>query len=201
MRATQNLTAIHQGKRSELRFQGMRVATLLGTTLALITSMGVSQAIQLADGTVYFAQPPRLVEATTTFKGVNMWGATYYFTLSVPENAGEPLQSVKINQKEGGYDIRFDLEDSRAFVGTRWDKGSKLTLGEVTKNREAQTVSVTFAPPVPPGKTVTIGLRPVRNPMFSGIYLFGVTAFPVGKKSHGQFLGFGRLHFYGNEID
>jgi hypothetical protein len=200
-RATQNLTAIHQGKRSELRFQGMRVATLLGTTLALITGMGASQAIQLADGTVYFAQPPRLVEATTTFKGVNMWGATYYFTLSVPENAGEPLQRVTINQKEGGYDIRFDLEDSRSFVGTRWDKGSKLTLGEVTRNRETQTVSVTFAPPVPPGKTVTIGLRPVRNPMFSGIYLFGVTAFPVGEKSHGQFLGFGRLHFYGNEID
>lgn len=40
--------------------------------------------------------------------------------------------------------------------------------------------------------------------MFSGVYLFGVTAFPAGEKSHGQFIGFGRLHFYndgGSDID
>jgi len=55
---------------------------------------------------------------------------------------------------------------------------------------------VTFDPPVTPGKR-SIGLRPVRNLRFSGVYLFGVTAYPVGEKSHGQFLGFGRLHFYG----
>ena len=187
-------------------YPAMRVTAIFGTTLALTAGIGgvadgLAQAVQLRDGTVYFVQPPDLVEATTTFKGVNMWGATYYFTINLPQKAGEPLQRVAITQRSGTDNIRFDLEDSRAFVGTRWDKGSKLTLGEVTKNRETQTVSVTFTPPVPPGKTVTIGLRPVRNPMFSGIYLFGVTAFPVGEKSHGQFLGFGRLHFYGNEID
>jgi hypothetical protein len=52
----------------------------------------------VADGTVYFNSPPRLVAATTTLKEVNRWGVTYYFTLSVPENAGEPLQSVRITQ-------------------------------------------------------------------------------------------------------
>lgn len=181
-------------------------ATLLGTTLALIAGFGgvatqVTQAVQLRDGTVYFVQPPDLVDATTTYNNVNMWGATYYFTIDVPENAGEPLQRVTITQKEGGYDIRFDLEDSRAFVGTRSDKGERLTLGSVTRERETKTVSVTFSPPVTPGKTVTIGLRPVRNPMFAGVYLFGVTAFPPGEKSHGQFLGFGRLHFYNHDID
>lgn len=184
----------------------MRITNfLLGITLALTTGNGVftqaSQAVQLADGTVYFTQPPSLVEATTTYKDVNIWNATYYFTIDIPQNASEPLQRVTINQREGGYDVRFNLEDTRAFEGTRRDKGTKLTLGEVTKNSETDTVTVTFAPPVPPGKTITIGLRPYQNPMFSGIYLFGVTAFPVGEKSHGQFLGFGRLHFYGNEAD
>lgn len=179
----------------------MRVSTLLGTTLVLITAIGgvtaqMTQAVQLRDGTVSFVQPPDLVEATTTFKGVNEWGATYYFTLNVPENAGEPLQRVTITQQEGTSDIRFDLEDSRAFVGTRHRKGTRLTLGQVTRDSKTQTVSVTFDPPVPPGKTVTIGLRPVKNPMFSGIYLFGVKAFPQGEKAYGQFLGFGRLHFY-----
>lgn len=181
-------------------YPAIRVA-ILRTTLAFITGMGIvgaqpATAIQLADGTVYFAQPPRLVKATTTFNNVNAWGATYYFTLTVPQKAGEPLQKVTIIQREGGDNIRFDLKDSRAFVGTRNHKGARLTLGEVTRERKTQTVSLTFNPPVPPGKTVTIGLRPVRNPLFSGVYLFGVTAFPLGEKAHGQFLGFGRLHFY-----
>nr|WP_199755917.1 DUF2808 domain-containing protein [Chroococcidiopsis cubana] len=45
-----------------------------------------------------------------------------------------------------------------------------------------------------PGTTVTVALRAKRNPS-GGIYLFGVTAFPTGEKSSGQFLGYGRLHF------
>jgi hypothetical protein len=55
---------------------------------------------------------------------------------------------------------------------------------------------VTFDPPVPPGKIITIGLRPTRNPLYDGVYLFRVTAFPPGEKATGQFLGFGRLQFY-----
>lgn len=178
----------------------MRLATIFGTTLALTVGIGgvtaELEAIQLRDSIVYFVQPPDLVEATTTFNSVNIWGATYYFTINLPENAGEPLQRVTITQKEGTDNIRFDLEDSRAFIGTRSDKGARLALGSVTN--EKKTVSVTFAPPVTPGQTVTIGLRPVHNPRSSGVYLFGVTAFPPGEKSHGQFLGFGRLHFYGD---
>ena len=177
----------------------MRGITWLGIALATTVIGGiaeVTQAVQLRDGTVYFVQPPELVEATTTFKDINVWGATYYFTLNLPQNAGEPLQRVTINQHDGTSDIRFDLKDSRAFVGTRDRKGTQLKLGEVTREKDTKTVFVTFDPPVPPGKTITIGLRPVKNPMFSGIYLFGVTAFPQGEKSHGQFLGFGRLHFY-----
>lgn len=184
----------------------MRVSVLFGTTLAVAVGIGgvltiqPSQAVQLADGTVYFVQPPSLVEATTTFNSVNAWGATYYFTLGVPQNAGEPLQKVTIKQQEGGYDIRYDLKDTRAYEGTRHRKGTRLTLGDVTRERKTQTVTVTFDPPVPPGKTVTIGLRPIQNPIYSGVYLFGVTAFPPGEKSHGQFLGFGRLHFYSNGL-
>lgn len=158
----------------------------------------LAQAVQLRDGTVYFVQPPDLVEATTTFNRANVWGATYYFTINVPENAGEPLQRVTITQREGVDNIRFDLEDSRAFVGTRSNKGARLPLGSVARDREKRSVSVIFDPPVTPGQIVTIGLRPVQNPRSSGVYLFGVTAFPVGEKSHGQFLSFGRLHFYGD---
>ena len=180
----------------------MRVATILGTTLALIAGTGdvtekVAQAVQLRDCTVYFVQPPDLIDATTTFKGVNAWGATYYFTINIPQKAGEPLQRIVINQRQGADNIRYDLEDTRAFEGTRSNRGAQVALKEVTRDRKTRTIVVNFDPPISPGRVVTIGLRPVRNPRVSGVYLFGVTAFPVGEKSHGQFLGYGRLHFYG----
>lgn len=177
----------------------MRFYSVLGATLAVIAGIeGVScllaRGIQLADGTIYFAQPPDLVAATTTFRNPGVW-AKYYFTIRLPDNAGEPLQRVTLTQREGLEDIRFDLEDSYAFEGTRSDKGQRLKLGEVTRDRQTQTVSVTFDPPISPGKTVTLLLRPVHNPLRGGVYLFGVTAFPAGEKSKGQFLGFGRLEF------
>lgn len=181
----------------------MRVTTLFGMTLSLAIGIGgvtlpMTQAVQLRDGLVYFVQPPKLVEATTTYKDVNVLSATYYFTINVPENAGESLQKVTIAQKEGAENIRYNLDDTRAFVGTRQRKETQLKLGSVTNDRDTRTVSVNFDPPVTPGQTITIALRPVSNPSFSGVYLLGVTAFPVGEKSHGQFLGFGRFQFYSN---
>lgn len=180
----------------------MRISTLLGAALAistgLLSSAEVASPVRLADGRVYFAQPPSLVSATTTFNDVYMWGATYYFTLNVPPNAGEPLERITIAQQEGIDDIEFDLEESRAFEGRRGNKGKRIAIGGVSRDDEKRSLSVTFDPPVPPGKTVTIALNPVRNPRYGGVYLFGVTAFPAGEKTYGQFLGFGRLHFYEN---
>ncbi|MBD2449141.1 DUF2808 domain-containing protein [Nostoc sp. FACHB-152] len=179
----------------------MRPRVLLGAAIASITLIegclvSQSQAIQLQDGTVYFAQPPRLVETATTYNEVYVWGATYYFTISLPENAGEGLQSLTINQREGVDNIRFDLSDTVAFEGKRSGRGQKLGLKDVKRDRKTRTVSLTFDPPVSPGKTITIGLKPWQNPRNTGVYLFGVTAFPPGEKSHGQFLGYGRLQFY-----
>ncbi|OUL19777.1 hypothetical protein BV378_31665 [Nostoc sp. RF31YmG] len=179
----------------------MRVAVILGIAIATVVGLEgytpkPSPAIQLQDGTVYFASPPRLVGASTTYNEVYIWGATYYFTLNIPENAGEPLQRVTINQREGVDYIRFNLKDSYAFEGTRSHEGQKLGLKDATSERKTQTTSLTFDPPIAPGRTITIALQPRQNPSVSGVYLFGVTAFPPGEKSHGQFLGFGRLTFY-----
>jgi hypothetical protein len=179
----------------------MRVAYLLSTAMACTLAIGsypsnLSQAVQLRDGKVYFIQPPRLEEVVTTYKDVYVWGATYYFTINIPENAGEPLQKITINQREGGDRIRFDLEDSKVFEGTRSERGQRLGIKDATSDRKTKTVSLTFDPPLPPGRIVTIGLKPRRNPSVAGVYLFGVTAFPPGENAHGQFLGYGRLQFY-----
>ncbi|WP_088240196.1 DUF2808 domain-containing protein [Calothrix rhizosoleniae] len=171
--------------------------TLIGTIFIKGFSALPTQAVQLRDGKVYFVQPPRLVKVITTYNRVRVSGVRYYFTISLPENAGEPLQKVTINQYQGLENIDFRLKKTISFVGTPSRRGKKIPLQDVTRDKKSRTVSITFDPPVYPGTTITIGLKPYYNPMHGGIYLFGVTGFPVGEKSHGQFMGFGRLHFYG----
>ncbi|MUG99303.1 DUF2808 domain-containing protein [Scytonema sp. UIC 10036] len=69
---------------------------------------------------------------------VYVWGATYYFTVSVPETAGEPLQKIAINQREGADYIHFDLKDSKAFEGTRSEQGQQIGLKDTTSDRTQQ---------------------------------------------------------------
>ncbi len=177
-------------------------AVFLGVVGPIVAPLSAAQAVQLSDGTVFFTAPPRLVGASSTNNSVYAWSVTYYFTLNHLENAGEPLQRVTIAQDEGTDTVRFSSREIEAFEGSRDRLGSKLPLGEVTVDRKSRTVTVNFDPPVPPGRQVTIALSPDRNPLYGGVYLFGVTAFPPGEKTHGQFLGFGRLSFYevGNDF-
>jgi hypothetical protein len=156
-------------------------------------------AVQLQDGRTYFTSPPQLQNFVTTERRT-LANASYYLTLTLPENAGEPLQKVTITQKDGSTrsrQVRF--ENSQAFEGTRRDRGADLPVAATNFDVDTQTVEVVFDPPVTPGKTVTIELEPDRNPRRDGVYLFGVTAFPPGDSAYGQFLGYGRLHFDGGD--
>lgn len=158
--------------------------------------LSVAYAVTKADGTTAFTQPPILVTATTPYTDTNIRGTTYYFTIELPATAGEPLKQVNFTQIQGTDNIRFDSQDSRAFEGTRDHRGAKLALKPAISNQQQQSFTVTFDSPVPPGKTVTIGLRPLQNPISDGVYLFKVTAFPNGQQSTGQHIGIGRLQFY-----
>ncbi len=178
-----------------MRVSTIFVATLVASSIWEVTVPSI-QAMQLVKRTVTFKKPPNLVNVTTTYKETNAWAARYYFVLELPENAGEPLQRVTINQRQGLEDIRFNLQKTQAFEGTPRHKGEKLTLKEVTNDTKTKTISLTFDPPVTPGKTFTVELRPVRNPTVDGVYLFGVTAFPAGENPYGLYLGPGRLQFY-----
>ncbi|MEP0980455.1 DUF2808 domain-containing protein [Leptolyngbya sp. AS-A5] len=162
---------------------------------SMVSSVALpTQAVQVR-GTSYFTSPPRLVGASTTQNYVYAWSVTYYFTLDVPENAGEPLQRVTIAQNEGVDRVRFNLKDTEAFEGDR-NSNRKIGLGEVTQDDKTRAITVNFNPPVAPGKRVTIALEPYQNPAYGGVYLFGVTAFPQGEPAYGQFLGFGRISIY-----
>jgi hypothetical protein len=136
-----------------------------------------------------------MVRAITTDSDVYSWSATYYFTLEVPADAGEPLQKVTITQK-AGFDrsLDYDLKRSVAFEGASYRRGKLVAvpIREVTFNRKSQIATVNFDPPVSPGTVVTVGLKPYKNPSTSGIYLFGVVAYPPGDKPRSQFLAFRR---------
>ncbi|MEH1998908.1 MAG: DUF2808 domain-containing protein [Nostoc sp.] len=181
----------------------MKYVTSFFSTLFVVSTglylqpHSVANAVTLSNGTIAFVQPPRLVSASTPYSNTSVPNTKYYFTLEVPATAGEPLQQVTFNQIEGSEDIQFNQKDTFAFEGTRNHQGSKLALKAVKGNDKQQTITVTFDTPIPPGKTVTIGLQTYYNPFYDGVYLFGVRAFPSGEKTTGQFLGIGRFQFYG----
>ncbi len=178
---------------------GTAIALALGSTTLAISGINPLAAVQVADGTIYFDRPPSLAGATATRSDVYASRPRYYFTLEIAEDAGEPLGQVMIAQETsyGAFgDVIDDLRSAEAFLGTRRDRDQAVTIQNVSIDEDQQSVTLTFDPPVPPGNTVTVALQPERNPRRSGVYLFGVTAYPAGEKTYGQFLGYGRLHFY-----
>lgn len=168
--------------------------------LVCLTATAAS-AVELADGKTYFTSPPRLEGASATQNTAYFWGSTYYFTLILPDNAGEPLQSVRIRQEASPDYPRFDLRDTRAYEGPRNRLGAELPLKNVTFDPQTRDITITFDQPVAPGRTVTIGLYATRNPDVGGVYLYGVTAFPAGAQPYGQFLGYGRIQIYDSGMD
>jgi hypothetical protein len=156
-----------------------------------------SQAVQFPDGRSSFEKSPRLVDMTTTQNSVSVWSAKYYVTIDLPSDIGEPLGKVTIQQGQGFDDINYRIDQTFAYIGTRRNKGEEIAIKSATID-EANLITVIFDSPVPPGRTVTIGLVPRRNPDYDGIYLFRITAFPVGEKPMGLSLGVGRLTFYRN---
>lgn len=165
-----------------------------GLLLAVALQLEPVRAIQGADGTIYFAQPPQLVGAKTFEKGAGSLIATYYLTVTVPEQAGVALQQLTLTQSDGTSPIQFVAEQTQAYQTQNRQQrvGIKLTDQDLA----TRTTALTFEPAIAPGQTVTVMLRPTMNPAIAGTYQFGVTAFPEGEQAKGQFLGVARLQFY-----
>ncbi|MBE9028220.1 DUF2808 domain-containing protein [filamentous cyanobacterium LEGE 11480] len=139
-------------------------------------------------GQIGFRSALRLNSFTTNSE-VSGLPATYRVKLMLPANAGRSLQAVKIMQDVNVDTVRFDPSETQVSLSS----GAKTPLASVGGVEQPGTATVVFNPPIAPGETVTVDL-PVRANPSDGIYLFGVTAFPEGENTLGQFLGFGRLH-------
>jgi hypothetical protein len=168
--------------------------------ISLASISFASKAVKAPDGTVAFESGIDLVDAHTTFSGVRVRQARYYFDLELPEDLGEPLKKVVIHQRSGSDKVRFKPDKTTAFLGNHHNKQEPLALKAFT-DEATEEITVEFDRPIPPGSSVTIGIKPSRNPDYGGVYLFGVTAYPPGEKSVGLYLGPGRLQFYrGNDF-
>ncbi|MBP0027365.1 DUF2808 domain-containing protein [Roseofilum sp. Guam] len=170
------------------------LALTVGSPILAMPLSSPIYAVTLRDGITAFAGVPRLISVTTTNNTIRAWSAAYYFTIELPEDASEPLKTLEITQTQG-FDVpRYEAQRTRVFAGDRRNRGRSFSIEEVAIAQ--RTLTLTLEEPIPPGTTFTVGLYPVRNPNVTGVYLFGVTAFPHGEKPQKAFLGFGRLHFY-----
>lgn len=181
-------------------FKFITPVAFIATTVSTIVPSLPAIAGQVSDGRSFFDRAPRLVGATRTGL-MARFASTYEFTLTVPTDAGAPLQAVTISQENNAELVNFDIGQSVAFAGDRYGAGERLPLASVggTESADQRKATIVFDPPIQPGKTVTISLSVERNPSAGGIYLFGVTAYPVGEKATGLFLGYGRLTFYNQQ--
>ena len=165
---------------------------LIGTAIAHPTL-----AIRLPDGTVAFDRPPELVEAVTRTLTPGLAGR-YHFTISVPSDAGEPLEAVSIFPHHHTGAISFMHNESQARFGTAFADGTQLNLANIGGTSDhPDTVLVVFDEPVMPGTTVTITLTG-RNPTRGGTYQFGIMAYPAGENAVGNFIGYGHFGFFDN---
>lgn len=169
----------------------------LATLLTLVSYPSMSG--ELNNGRTFFNQSPRLLNVMTTFQGIRIPFPSYYYTIELPAQSGESLQRVMINKRQGSDTIHYNTDQTIAFEGTQDSRGDSIKVKDTQWDENSETLTITLDTPVSPGKVFTIGLKPKKNPEFSGIYLFGVTVFPVGNNPMHLYLGNGQLHFYGSE--
>lgn len=154
-----------------------------------------SVALELMSDKTFFEQSPHLIDTTTNFESRDNSFAVYKFTIKVPSDAGKPLQVVKIQQRGNFLDtIIFKPSQSTASL----EGGQTLPLTAIGGEEEPGSILIVLDQPVSPGNSVTISVKPTKNPKAGGVYLFGVTVYPQGENSEGLYLGNGRIHIHGN---
>ena len=139
---------------------------------------------------------PRIEEIRSSSSRTYSNRAKYYFTVTLPDTAATPLQTLIIQQRGGQERIRFKLEETTAFIGTSGDRGEPLSIQSAVYDESTFAVAVELAEAVPPGTTVTLRLKPRRNPRWGGVYGFGVAVLPPGENGRELYLGARQLRFY-----
>jgi hypothetical protein len=166
---------------------------LTGGVLASSLSESPLATERMSQGAA-FTVAPRLTHVTAINTEPGSPG-TYYFTISMPKEARQSLEAVRVTQLKNEEPIVFEMSQSNAYLGDRLSGGTPVSLANIggSESLDGSEALVAFDHPITPGSTVTIALHTNRNPMNGGIYQFGITAYPVGRNSTGLYLGTGRV--------
>lgn len=174
-------------------------ARLAGALLMAVIPLQVVAPPALAlelRGQTYFTSPPWKVDFRNYYPYENEGGAEYYFTIELSEKAGASLGGLQIQQTRGfDRSFGFDLVRSRAFLGLPRREGAPVPVA-VSFDQNQRLFRIVFPQPVPPGATVTLALRPYRNPGQADTYMFQVTAFPAGPDPVASPVGFATMAIY-----
>lgn len=180
---------------------GTCCASLPGTLLLAWLASPLSpvaspaQALEL-NGSTLFVRAPWKAELISYDTNAGSAPVSYYLTLSLDPGAGASLGRVSMQQTRGAdWSFPFSPQLTRAFLGRPRRQGQSVAVQAEFDARERR-ISVSFPEPVPPGETVTVVLRPWRNPQFPDTYLFQVVAWPAGPNPVASPVGTATLRIY-----
>jgi hypothetical protein len=147
-------------------------------------------------GSTYFVKAPFQLSLITYSSNISQPWPEYYLTIPMPEEAGAALGALEVRQI-GGADWQFDFDASRtrAFIGKPRREGRPVPV-EASFDQARRQFLIRFPQPPVAGETLTVVLRPVRNPIVADTYLYTVRAFPVGPKPVASPVGVGRVRIY-----
>lgn len=154
-----------------------------------------ARALELR-GSTYFVRAPWKADMVSYYTTVWQSGVEYYVTLDLPQDAGADLGRLTIQQTRGAdTSFPFSVERTRAWLGRPRQQGAAIPV-QASFEEEARRFTIDFPQPVPPGSTITVALRPWRNPNTADTYLFQVTAYPAGPSPVASPVGFTTLRIY-----
>jgi hypothetical protein len=118
--------------------------------------------------------------------------STYIFEIEIPKNADNNLKKIVINQQKNLETITFFPEDSQAFIINGKDR---IIDAEFTLNTDGKNgIIINLLQPVKAGEKLKLAIK-ARNPIYGGIYQFGVTVYPEGNNPQSLYLGNARFSF------
>jgi len=171
-------------------------AALLPLAASSFTPPALAQPNQAqSQQQTWFTNPPSSVRFTNYYWYV-MLASQYYFTVTLPANAGAGLGGMVIQQTRGtDRNFQFFPNQTTAFVGTPRRAGKTFPVQAVFDNA-SRTMTVTFLEPPQPGQTITLSLVPQNNPRWADTYMFAVQALPAGPNPVAASLGYATMNIY-----
>ena len=160
-----------------------------------LAGLAPARAVEL-QGQSWFSTPPWQVIFTNYYSDVSQVGGEYYFTVTLPEQAGVGLGGLTITQTRGvDRSFNFNLAASRAFLGKPRHEGAAVPV-QVRFDADQRRFQISFPEPPKPGATLTLALKPWMNPNQADTYMFAVEALPAGPNPAAAPLGFATMQIY-----